>query len=118
MPAAIILLVYGLAVARVTRLVVADVLTKPLRERIIDWSYMRAFPHFRDYTVAERRMYRGERDVPALAYLITCPWCSSIYIGLLAAPVIYFWGESPWLLVPALALALSHFTGVLAEIAE
>ena len=53
-----------------------------------------------------------------MAYLIGCPWCASIYVGAVAAPLVYWLGESPGLLVPALALALSHLTGLLAKIGE
>jgi hypothetical protein len=55
------LIVGGLAVHRLTRLVVEDEITRPLRERI------------------------GTRAVTEqngrLAYVITCPWCVSPYVA-------------------------------------
>lgn len=108
MPAAIILLVYALAAARVTRLITSDKITEGLRGHVIRWADRRAGV---DPTEAFA-------PTPMLAYFVTCPWCVSIYVGAVAAPLAYWWGESPWLLVPVLALALSGFTGYLAKIGE
>ena len=108
MPAAIILSVYALAVARVTRIITADKITEGLRGRVIRW--------------ADRRAGIDPADpfapTPLLSYFVTCPWCVSIYVGAVAAPLAYWWGESPWLLVPAFALAFSAVTGYLASIGE
>lgn len=108
MPASITLLVYALAVARVTRLVTADKITEGLRGRVIRW--------------ADRRAGVDPADefppTPLLAYLVTCPWCVSIYVGAVAAPLVYWLGETPWTLVPALALAFSAVAGYLAAIGE
>ena len=67
--------------------------------------------------MAEERHDDGA-EPPLPVYLITCPWCVSIYVGAVAAPLVYFWGSSPWLLVPALALAFSYATGFLAQLGE
>jgi hypothetical protein len=130
MPVAISLLVYALAVARVTRLINADRITEAPRRWLsirlwapkIDEATARAkFPRMLEaqglrYTqrVIARDRYDDEADPPLLVYLLTCPWCASMYVGAVAAPIVYFWGESPWLIVPALALAFSHVTGLLA----
>jgi hypothetical protein len=114
MPAVIFLVVYALATARVTRLVTADRLTEAPRERVTSWLWQRAVR--RD---AIRARVLGMRpattEEPLAAYLATCPWCASIWIGAVAAPLIWAWGEHPWLWVPALALALSEVTGLLAR---
>ena len=99
---AVLLIVYALAVARLTKLINSDRITKAPRERLI------------------RRLPEGS----LLAYLIVCPWCVSIWIGALAAPVTWWWGGletdlAPWWIgVPALALAYSGFTGYLSQFAE
>lgn len=93
-PAWLALVIYFMAVARFTGLVTVDVLTEPIR----DWIVVR---------LDDAPGSLGER----IAYLITCPWCASIWISAFAAPMIYNWGSSPWLLVPALGLALSFFSG-------
>lgn len=57
-----------------------------------------------------------ERGHDMLAYLLLCPWCVSIWLAIPAAPIIYAYGDSPWLFVPALGLALSAAAGVLARV--
>jgi hypothetical protein len=57
-----------------------------------------------------------ERGHHMLAYLFLCPWCLSIWLAIPAAPILYAYGESPWLFVPALGLALSAAAGALARV--
>ncbi len=90
----LVLAITALAVARVTRLVTDDYLLAEPRARTIQWL--------------------GEES--KLAYLLTCPWCVSIYIAAAAAPAADWAGHSPWYLIPATALALSHVTGLLAQL--
>lgn len=92
-------LVYALAVARLTGLVTVDTITEPVRDRIV-------------VKLDDAPGSGGEW----LSYLITCPWCASVWISAVAAPVAYNWGDSPWLLVPALALAFSYVTGALSNL--
>jgi hypothetical protein len=87
-------IVYALAVARFTGLVTLDTITEPIRDRIIV----------------------ALDDTPGsggawLAKLVTCPWCASVWISAVAAPVVWNLGHSPWLLVPALGLAFSFVSG-------
>lgn len=84
------LAVGALAVHRLTRLVVADTITEPVRDRIRD------------------RAPEGR-----LAYFLTCPWCVSVWVGagwaLLAA-------AAPGVAVPAgAALAWSSVAGLLSS---
>jgi len=57
-----------------------------------------------------------ERGHDSLAYLVLCPWCISVWLAIPAAPIIYAYGDSPWLFVPALGLALSAAAGALARV--
>jgi hypothetical protein len=57
-----------------------------------------------------------ERGHNSLAYLVLCPWCISVWLAIPAAPIIYAYGDSPWLFVPALGLALSAAAGWLARV--
>ena len=91
----VLLVVYALAVARVTGLVVADTITEPARDRLIGW-------------LDDRPRTLGS----AIATLITCPWCASVWIAAVAAPLVWFWGDRPLLIVPALALAFSQLAGM------
>lgn len=128
----LIFLAYALAVARVTRLVAADRITEAPRR----WLTVRLWGRYitdedvaRRYTrMAEeskfdvaRRWMAEERidanaEAPLLVYLLTCRWCASIYVAAVAAPIAYWWGTEPWFLVPALALAFSHVTGLLNQL--
>ncbi len=92
-----VVLVYVLAVARVTGLIALDEITSPARE----WL--------------ENHLPANRLGV-ALEYLITCPWCVSIWVGAATAPLLWWWGDHPALLIPALALAASQTTGMIAPI--
>ena len=89
------LLAYALAVARVTGLITADSITEPIR----DWIAVR---------LDDRPKTLGE----AINTLITCPWCASIWVAFIASPLIWFWGDSPIMLIPAIALAFSQVAGM------
>ncbi|MGI5151356.1 hypothetical protein ACQEVC_34170 [Plantactinospora sp. CA-294935] len=86
-----------LAVARLTRLVTADQVTRRAREVIV------------------RRL----RDGSPLAYLAFCRWCLSVWIAFPAAAgwwalsVVPRWSGHWWVDVASVALALSHGTGLL-----
>ena len=45
--------------------------------------------------------------------LVTCPWCVSFWFGMAIA--IYFYRDKGWLMMVGYALALSAFSGVMAE---
>lgn len=84
----------ALATARLTRLVTADILTEAPRDTVINWL-----------------TYRGHG---MLAYLLSCPWCASMYIGSGVAAAWYAWGDSRVFAALCAALAFSHITGRLA----
>lgn len=129
----VLVLVYALAVARVTRLITADKLTEAPRRWLAvrlwtpripsgdvqrlqrdNWYWAkRSAREVRRHLAAE--WYDAGAEPPLLVYLLTCGWCASIYVAAVAAPLAYFWGASPWLFVPALALAFSYVTGKLGE---
>ncbi len=92
----VLYVVYALAFARLVVLITMDMITARIRD---------------DFVTALK-----ERGHNMLAYLMLCPWCVSIWLALPAAPVIYAYGKSPWLFVPALALALSAAAGALARV--
>jgi hypothetical protein len=93
------LLVYALAAARLTGLVVADSLTEPVRE----WLILR---------LDDRPHTAGA----SIATLIECPWCAGMWISLVTSPMAWFWGDSPFMLIPAIALAFSQVTGMTANL--
>lgn len=95
----VLLVIYALAVARVTGLIQADTITERARDRLLLW-------------LDDRPGTLGAY----LATLITCPWCVSIWVAFIASPIVWFWGESPVLLIPAVALAFSQFTGMISNL--
>lgn len=88
--------IYLLAFARLVVLLTSDVITARPRDAFV--------------TALK------ERDHHLLAYLFLCPWCLSIWLAIPAAPIIYAYGNSPWLFVPALGMALSAAAGTLARV--
>ncbi|HEY0699695.1 MAG TPA: hypothetical protein VGD43_18005 [Micromonospora sp.] len=86
-----------LFVARVTRLVVADEITRRPRETVVRWL----------------------PEASLLAYLLFCRWCLSVWIAMPAAAAWWVLSDVPrwsglwWADVPTVALALSHATGLL-----
>lgn len=88
--------VYLIAFARLVVLITMDTITARPRDAVVE-------------ALKERRHNM-------LAYMLLCPWCVSIWLAIPAAPIIYAYGNSPWLFVPALGLALSAAAGALARV--
>ncbi len=94
-PAWLQLLIYALAVMRLDGLIRVDGITEGPRDALLGWLDNR--PHTLGAFVAE---------------LIECPWCVSIWVGAVAAPLVWFFGDHPVMLIPALMLAFSQVTGM------
>ena len=94
-PEPLTLVVAMLAAYRLTLLVVADEVTRPWRERLVD------------------RL--GEDTRPA--YLLTCPWCSGMYVAPVAVASAMAWGDGWGWWLAAGSLAASGFVGALATYA-
>lgn len=95
----LVLLIYALAVARVTGLITQDTLTEPARDRLLGW-------------LDNRPATLGS----AVATLVTCSWCAGMWVSLIAAPVVWWLGDSPWLMIPALTFAFSQLTGMISDV--
>ena len=95
----VLLLIYALAVARVTGLIVEDSITEPAREWALGW-------------LDDRPKTLGA----FIAALIQCPWCAGMWVSLVASPMVWFWHASPVMLIPAIALAFSQFTGMISNL--
>jgi hypothetical protein len=93
------LLIYAMAAARVTGLIVADTITEPVRDWLFGW-------------LDDRPKTLGA----FVAGVIECPWCAGMWVALVASPLVWFWHASPVMLIPALALALSQFIGMTANV--
>jgi len=88
--------IYLLAFARLVLLFTSDTITAEPRDKFVSALV--------------------ERGHKKLAYLMLCPWCLSIWLAIPAVPIIYAYGQSPWLFLPALGLALSAAAGALARV--
>lgn len=79
-----------LFVWRVTRLLVADQILHPIRARIV----LRLGPD------------------QWFAYLITCPWCTSVWIGAGTFTAAWWWADTRWWFIMVGAGAASLVTGI------
>lgn len=95
MTIAIFLLALG-ATARITRLVTRDFITRHLRAYVI-------------------RRLGPDHDVP---YLLTCPWCLSVWVAAGVMTVAWFYGGHPGFIIPAAALTASYLIGLAASILD
>lgn len=89
----VLLVLWALALARLTRLVNADQISDPLR-------------------VAVARKW-GENGYAS--YFFSCPWCVSIWLGFATAPFVVWLSGLRWWTLPLIALAGSEVTGFLAQ---
>jgi hypothetical protein len=103
MPPVIVLVTYALAVARVTTLITHDEITRPVREALIH----RFNPIRRAHRLAVYLLGEPDGDTHG------CPWCVSIWVGAVTAPIVWGWGSSPLVLIPMLGLAVSQVTGMI-----
>lgn len=98
--------VYTLAVMRLTGLLAKDYVTEPIRKSLV------------------ARLDASKGWHRKIAYLVGgatddgdgCPWCLSMWIAAAAAPAVWFFGDQPWMIIPAFALAISQVTGMTASI--
>lgn len=99
LPDTVLLIIYALAAARVTGLITLDAITEDARHAVIGW-------------LDDRPKTLGSY----LATLIECPWCAGMWIALIGSPMVWFWGHSPVMLIPAIALAFSQVTGMFSNL--
>lgn len=105
-----------LACHRLTRLVTADVITQPLRERAIGAAYRRQGDTGSTPATGWAEYAEADPEAPKLASLLVCRWCTSIYLAaaVVAARRV---APGPWGYL-ARALAASSAAALLAAIEE
>lgn len=111
-------LVLALACYRLTRLAVEDEVTRPARNRVIEWAYTRQ-GHDRDNVFGDPDPRDDHTTVvldddapPKLAYLLSCSWCASMWCALLLVAV-----EAVWT-VPVVVLAVAGAGALIAATAN
>lgn len=124
----------ALATYRFTLLVISDALTEPPREAVIKRAYRRQAKRMNmtleqlagaEGVVQADRAHDGWKKIvadddhpPKLAYLITCPWCSSFWLAWPIAAGAVWAPTEWWFQAPAGALAFSAAAGFLAHFAS
>lgn len=88
---AIVIVLYIGTVARLTRLIVGDKITEPVRDRIV---------------------HRFGETSP-LTFVFFCAWCMGMWIAFALSPVVFLLTELTWWLLPLVALTASQVTGLL-----
>jgi len=122
------------AAYRLTMLVVYDRITADVRERALTWITGHGEDHHApdwrcrcravydahsgldDHIVDQRSLLDGWRA--KVAYLVTCPWCVSFYLGQLVLWSGWCFGTRAWWFVPAAGLAASGAVGTWARYAR
>jgi hypothetical protein len=88
-----LMLIAALAGARITRLITTD--------RIFE---------------APRLWLINKLDPLSLsAYVITCSWCTGLWVACVTLSAAWHWRDSPWLQVPLCAMALAEIIGLIAS---
>lgn len=93
-------LILVLAVARLTRLVVADEITKELRNGLI------------------ARLNEEKAFHLKLAYLLTCTWCASVWVAAPVAVGTHYFGAHDWWWLALSTVAASQVAGMLGEVSS
>lgn len=109
-------LAFALATARLTGLVTADALTEPLRDRLLRRLGTVLDPAAAGTTPVLDRLYETHRRRWMIGKLVTCAWCSSMWISAAVVPIAWWHGTNPWALIPALILAASQLAGMVSDI--
>jgi hypothetical protein len=91
MPAWLLFVITIGAVVRLSRLVTADYITHPIRDRLIE---------------------RWGEDAKR-SYLITCDYCASVYIAPVVSLVAVLWGDNRVVIIALLALTASFIAGII-----
>ncbi|QOC56013.1 membrane protein [Gordonia phage Clown] len=81
-------------IIRLTRLIVADTITHPLRARIVVWL----------------------GPTHPIATLVCCAWCMSVWIGAAIATLGYLYTEGPWWQWIGIAGTASWLAGIATQI--
>lgn len=120
--AVLVLVIYVLAVMRLTRLINADTIADPIRlypagkvrENTLAQHEARA--HGR---TTEAAMYaKHERRWSLIFEFVQCPWCVGWWVAIAGAIVPVWFIGWPWWAVFPVALATSHLVGICARFAD
>lgn len=119
------LAVLVLAVARVARLVTADTITEPLRQRILE-RWPGPLTQFTGDAVTDQETTRHGKPLMRVgdAYyaespsfvggVVECHWCAGVWIAAALVASFVLWPDVVWW--PLVALAVAHTAGIVGQI--
>lgn len=110
-PGAVRLIRDCIAVTRLTRLIVADDISEPIRELWLEAAYRgKVAPRGAGPVDTWTEQYHRDPDPPKLATVIMCRWCASVWIafGVIVVRRTRAWGWLADALVMSEAAALSE----------
>ena len=118
----LVLVVYALAIMRLTRLINADtILDRPrlaiagkAREAMLAANEARAHGQLTRAELYQRRQVRWN----TLMYFVQCPWCVGMWLAFGSAWVPLYFHTNPVAQYVGVALAVSHLIGVFARFAD
>lgn len=69
-----------------------------------------------DFITDRPRAWLGQHAPTSIAYLVTCPWCLSMYLGFAVAVPVMLWPHHLYVQIPLVALAASYITGTFEQV--
>jgi hypothetical protein len=117
------LVIYVLAVARLTRLINGDTILDPARLWLATrqkqhWS----IAHGLQANLDQAELYDHHRDVArrwqTALYFVQCPWCVGMWLTMATAWLPIYYSDNPVVRYVGIALATSHLIGVFAFAAD
>lgn len=116
------LVIFVLAVARVTRLINGDKILDRLRlypaNKLREATLLIHESRQHDYPIAEAKYQRSAERWDKAMYFVSCPWCVGLWISIGFAWVPLFFAHNPVAQYVGVALAASHLVGVFAFAAD
>lgn len=121
------LVVEAVAAYRLTKLITADGITQPLREAVIADAYERAHRTGEAHAISAelgaetkpdewQQIATADEEPPKMAQLITCRWCTGVYVSV-GILVVRWWWPKLWEQV-ADGAALSAAAALLARLED
>lgn len=118
----LVLAVYALAVARLTRLINMDTVADPLRvaltRRFNDARALAVESEAAGRAHAQSRHRRAQARWGKALYFIGCPWCVGMWVALGTAWAPLYAHDHPVVRYLGVVLAVSHLVGVGARLAN
>lgn len=107
MPPVPVLILYAMAVARLTTIITTDEISRPIRRALVSrFDPTKRVHRWIVYAIgtAEDSTANG------------CPWCVSVWVSAATSPMLWCWQHSSVFLAAVIALAASQATGMIFRI--